>query len=138
MDEVDQLLNVSKGVASSLDLQSAIKPILHGALATGASSARLVLSDLAAPEFKSELRTRYGEGSSTSTYKNLDHQILKMTTQKAEVLISNPARARLQNLGYPLPGAILAEVLEHEGVHYGCLWITYWKSQLIPQNLFTK
>jgi two-component system NtrC family sensor kinase len=125
MDEVDQLLTVSKGVASSLDLQSAVKPILDGALSTGATSARLVLSESAAPEFNSELRTRYGEGVSTSIYKNLDLQILKMTTQQPEVLLSNPARARLQNLGYPLPGAVLAEVLEHEGVHYGALWIAY-------------
>lgn len=128
MDEVDQLLTVSKGVASSLDLQSAVKPILSGALTTGASSARLVLAETAAPEFESELRTRYGEGPSTSTFKNLDHQILKLTTQRPEVLLSNPARARLQNLGYPMPGAILAEALEHEGIHYGALWIAYDES----------
>ncbi|MBN2044861.1 MAG: HAMP domain-containing protein [Anaerolineales bacterium] len=125
MDDLDQLLTVSKGVAASLDLQSAVAPILQGALSTGATSARLVLSDSAAPEFNAELRTRYGAGPSTKIYRNLDLQVLKMAMQQPEVLLSNPARARLQNLGYPLPGALLAEVLEHEGVQYGALWIAY-------------
>ena len=44
LDELNLLLRVSRGVASSLNLADSLPPILQGALtATGASGARIVL-----------------------------------------------------------------------------------------------
>ena len=125
MEEVDQLLTVSKGVASSLDLISAVQPILDGALSTGASSARLVLAETATPEFEADIRTRYGDGPSTELYQNMDQQIMALASRQPEIVLHNPSRARLQNPGNPLPEAVLAVALEHEGVHYGALWIAF-------------
>ena len=57
----------------------------------------------------------------------MDQQILSMTTQRPEVLLNNPVRARLKNLGGPLPEAVLAVALEHEDIQYGALWIAFEK-----------
>lgn len=128
MEEVERLLQVSKGVASSLEMDAAVNPILQGALTIGASSARLVLSETAAPEFDKDVRRQYGQGTSAETYKNLDGQMLALIKNQPEVELSNPARARLQNFGDPLPGAVLAVALTHENVHYGVLWIAFDKA----------
>lgn len=128
MEEVERLLQVTKGVASSLEMDAAVNPILQGALSIGASSARLVLSETAAPEFEQNVRRQYGQGESAETYKNLDGQILGLIKNQPEVELSNPARARLQNFGNPLPGAVLAMALTYEGVRYGVLWVAFDKA----------
>ncbi len=128
MEEVERLLQVTKGVASSLEMDAAVNPILQGALTIGASAARLVLSETAVPEFDKDTRRQYGQGESAETYKALDRQILALIKNQPEVELSNPARARLQNFGNPLPGAILAVSLIHEHVQYGVLWIAFDKA----------
>ncbi|MGD2027715.1 MAG: HAMP domain-containing protein, partial [Anaerolineales bacterium] len=64
MEEVERLLSVSKGVASALEMDAAVNPILQGALSIGASSARLVLAETAVPEFEKNVRRHYGQGPS--------------------------------------------------------------------------
>ncbi len=125
MVEVDQLLAVSKGVASSLDLKTAIEPVLAGALSTGASAARLALADNAAPEFEAKPRMSFGAGPSARQYLFLDHQILALTLQRPEISQENPARERHQSLGNPMPRAILTFALEHAGTHLGVLWVGF-------------
>jgi methyl-accepting chemotaxis protein len=44
LDELNRLLVVSQGVASTLEIESALQPVLESALVTGASSARVVLA----------------------------------------------------------------------------------------------
>ncbi len=125
MDEINRLLMVSEGVATSLEMEGTVQPILKGALSTGASAARLVLSESAVPEYDKNIQTQFGFGPSAPTYKNLDHQILSLTEQQPEVVLTNPARVRLQNLNKPLPQAVLAVALVHENTQYGALWIAY-------------
>jgi len=50
LDELNRLLQVSQGVASSLEVSEAVQPILESALASGACSARVVLSPQVMPE----------------------------------------------------------------------------------------
>jgi len=125
MDEINRLLMVSEGVASALEMEGTVQPILKGALSTGASSARLVLSESAIPEYDSDMQRHFGYGPSALTYKNLDNQILSLTEHQPEVVLTNPARVRLQNLNKPLPQAVLAVALVHENTQYGALWIAY-------------
>ncbi|NJN80681.1 MAG: HAMP domain-containing protein, partial [Anaerolineales bacterium] len=44
LEEINQLLRVSQGVASSLEMQDAVKPVLEAILSTGANSVRVALS----------------------------------------------------------------------------------------------
>ncbi|MEN8240755.1 MAG: PAS domain S-box protein, partial [Chloroflexota bacterium] len=125
VEEANRLLTVSKGVASTLEMQAAVSPILRGALATGASAARLILTDAALPEFGKNMATEYGLGPSAEKYVQMDEQILALTQQQPEVVLTNPARARLNNFDQPLPLSLIAMALEHEGVHYGALWVAY-------------
>lgn len=125
MEEVERLLSVSKGVASSLEMDAAVNPILQGALSIGASSARLALAEAAVPEFEKNVRRHYGQGSSSDIYRNLDSQMLALVENQQSVELTNPSRARLQNFGNQMPGAVLAEGLVHENVHYGVLWIAF-------------
>ena len=52
LDELNRLLQVSRGVASSLEFQESVKPVMEAALSTGASAVRVVLSPEALPEMK--------------------------------------------------------------------------------------
>lgn len=134
MEEANRLLNVSKGVASALEMQAAVEPILHGALASGATSARLVLTDAALPEYDQNMPTEFSLGPSAEKYANLDKQIISLTEQQSEVVLTNPARARLNNFGGPLPLSLIAMALRHEGVHYGALWVAYDEPQRFTQD----
>lgn len=126
LDEINRLLLVSQGVASTLEMGEAVKPILEGALAAGASSARIVLSPTALPEFGQQSPTRFGLGESADQYQGLDDQVMKLTEQQDRVVLSNPARARLIDPhGNPLPETIVAVALHHENVHYGALWLGF-------------
>jgi PAS domain S-box-containing protein len=59
-------------------------------------------------------------------YAGLDNQILPLVEQQDQVLLSNPARAGLKALNeQPLPAALMARALRHEGVFYGALWVAY-------------
>ncbi|HKJ26354.1 MAG TPA: ATP-binding protein, partial [Anaerolineales bacterium] len=127
IEENVRLLSVSSGVASALEMEMAVNPILKGALSIGASSARLVLAETALPDYEQDTRTEFGLGDFAEFYKNLDKQILNLTMQQPEVILTNPSRARLNNPGNPLPESILAVALFHENVHYGALWVGFDK-----------
>jgi PAS domain S-box-containing protein len=134
VEEANRLLTVSKGVASALEMQAAVSPILHGALATGASSARLILTDAALPEYGKNMATEYSLGQSAEKYNKMDQQILSLTKQQPEVVLTNPARARLNNGDQPLPLSLIAMALQHEGVHYGALWVAYDKPRRFTEE----
>jgi HAMP domain-containing protein len=51
MDELNRLLLASQGVASSLEVDEAVKPVLEAALAMGGSSARVVLEPATVPRW---------------------------------------------------------------------------------------
>lgn len=122
--EINRLLFVSRGVASALEMEVAVKPILEGALALGASSARLVLTKAALPDFDRDVPTQFGLGQSAEKYQGLDDQILQLTTKQSEVVLTNPRRANLEN-PTGLPAALMAVALQHENVLYGTLWVGY-------------
>jgi len=129
LDELNCLLQVSRGVASSLEFEESVKPVMEAALSTGASAVRVVLSPEALPEMKggSAPVTRFGLGSGNEQFAYLDDQILPMTRQKERVALNNLGRVRL--LTFPpnalRPQALLALPLHHENMFYGALWLAY-------------
>ncbi|MGE5223593.1 MAG: ATP-binding protein, partial [Omnitrophica WOR_2 bacterium] len=129
LDELNMLLNVSQGVASSLEIKDAIKPILDSALVTGACSARLVLLPVSAGGLDSDNGhlEYFGHGNSTDQYQYLDEQILELTQKQEKLVLNNLARVRLLTFipGRPRPEALLALALRHENMYYGTLWLAY-------------
>jgi PAS domain S-box-containing protein len=126
LDEINLLLGVSQGVASSLDMEDAIVPILEAALTPGASSSRLVLEPSTLPGIEDDKPTRFGLGPSTNLYGGLDNQVLALTKQQDSVVLSNPARARLGfEDGRRSPSSLMAMALKHEKRNYGALWVAY-------------
>jgi len=131
LDELNRLLQVSRGVASSLEFEQSVKPVMEAALSTGANAVRVVLSPEALPEMKggSAPVTRFGSGHGNEQLAYLDDQILPMTRQKERVALNNLGRVRLLTFppNAPRPEALLALPLHHENMFYGALWLAYDK-----------
>jgi HAMP domain-containing protein len=72
LEELNRLLAVSQGVASSLDLDEAVRPVLDAALATGASAVRMVVVPAAGLGYEPEGPSRFGAGPAQEAYAYLD------------------------------------------------------------------
>ena len=129
MVELNRLLTVSQGVASSLEMADAVDTILTSALEIGAGSARIVLDADVLPEGFSESKemTSIGRGEDTEIFAYLDSQILEMARNRSPVMFSNPARMPQLDLDgdHPVPGAILIVALQREQQYYGAIWLAY-------------
>lgn len=128
LDELNRLLLVSQGVASSLEIGEAIQPVLESALASG-SAVRVVLTPAVLPELDGKVSApiSFGQGPSGNLYRDLDEQILALTRQQDRLVLSNLYRPRLLNLapGAPHPESLMAVALKHENNYYGALWVAY-------------
>ncbi|MFM8319272.1 MAG: HAMP domain-containing protein, partial [Chloroflexota bacterium] len=99
LDELNRLLLVSQGVASSLEVSEAIQPVLESALASG-SSARVVITPAVLPDLdgRASAPLSFGLGPSSAQYTHLDEQVLALTRQQDRLVLSNLLRPRLLNL----------------------------------------
>lgn len=138
LDELNRLLQVSQGVASSLEVSEAVQPVLESALASGACSARVVLSPQVMPELDGDSTrpVRFGFGPSQNLYRDLDEQILALTRQQDRLVLSNLLRPRLLNVtpGSPRPESLIAVALKHENNYYGALWVAYDQSHTFSEE----
>ena len=127
LDELNRLLVVSQGVASSLEMQDAVKPVLEAALASGASAVRVVLSPSILPKTSIELPSRFSLGPAGDKYAHLDEQILHQVQGQDRLVLSNVTRTRTLDLdpGLPQPASLLAVALRHENRYYGVMWAAY-------------
>jgi two-component system, OmpR family, phosphate regulon sensor histidine kinase PhoR len=138
LDELNRLLLVSRGVASSLEFEESVKPVLEAALGTGACAARVVLSPEAIPEMKggSTPVSHFGFGGGSEQFGYLDEQILPITRQQERVALNNLARVHLLTFpaNSPRPEALLALPLRHENLYYGALWLAYDKPHQFTED----
>jgi PAS domain S-box-containing protein len=129
LDELNQLLVVSQGVASSLEMEEAVQPILESALSMGASSARVVLAPPESPAVMADevCPDCYGIGPDSNSYAQLDDQILELSSKQDCIPMTNLLRSKLLKIapGMPRPEAVLALALRHENTYYGSLWIAF-------------
>jgi PAS domain S-box-containing protein len=129
LDELNSLLLVSQGVASSLEFTEAVQPVLESALATGASAARVVLTPAVVPDLDGDqsMPVAFGLGAANELYIDLDEQILSFTRQQERLVLPTLTRPRLISLqsGSPRPDSLMAVALRHENTYYGCLWVAY-------------
>jgi signal transduction histidine kinase/HAMP domain-containing protein len=129
LEELNRLLVVSQGVASSLEISETVQPILESAQAIGASTSRIVLTPNAVPELDGSAvnPVSFGGGASPSKYHELDQQLLALTRQHDRLVLSNTTRPRLLNFipGMPRPESVAAVALRHENNYFGALWVAY-------------
>ena len=138
IDELNLLLNVSQGVASSLELNEAVKPVLDSALTTGAESARIILTPSALPEIQDSLPfpTRFGTGAGSQAFSVIDEQILSLIRQQDRLVLNNLNRVRLIQFpaGAPRPEALLAMALKHENTSFGVLWLAFQQPHAFSED----
>ncbi len=137
LEELNRLLVVSQGVASSLDVRDAVKPILEAALADGASSARIVLQKDVTLDPQVERVFSFGAGPAAAQFAYLDEQIFEMMRHTETLTVPNTARMRRFNFpaGRPHPSAILARPLYHENTYFGVLWLGYDQTHIFLEEL---
>ena len=127
LDELNRLLVVSQGVASSLEMQDAVKPVLEAVLASGASAVCVILSPTILPKTSIELPSRFSLGPAGDKYAHLDEQILAQVQGQDRLVLSNVTRTRTLDLdqNLPQPASLLAVALRHENRYYGAMWAAY-------------
>lgn len=132
LGELNRLLVVSQGVASSLELEQAVRPLLEAALAHGACAARIVLTPALLPELDGRLAapSSFGFGPCSERFVFLEEQILAITRQQERLALSSLLRPRLFRIpaGAQPPEALLAIALNQDNQYYGALWVAYDRS----------
>jgi signal transduction histidine kinase len=133
MEDLNRLLAVSQGVASSLTLGDALRPVLEAVVASGASSARIVLMRDMLPV---ETPLRFADGLEQDVYMHLDQQILALTEEQERVVMATLARNRglLLDPNLPQPESMIALALRHEGRYYGTLWAAYSQQHIFTES----
>ena len=128
LEELNHLLFVSQSVASSLEVEDAVRPVLEAMLATGASCVRVVLRPgTMIHDTPEEIAENFQLGPSARKYAHLDDQIMALAQAREQLAIPGLALARdfPLNLSMPNPAALLAVALRYENRYYGALWAAY-------------
>ena len=125
LEELNQLLLVSQGVASSLEMEGAVQPILEAVLASGASAVRVVLMPSAQPLEDAPLF--FALGPAKDTYAFMDDTILTLAQKQGRLVFNNLSRGHGIDIpdDQPRPAALAAVALYHENRYYGVLWTAF-------------
>ncbi len=136
LEEINSLLRVSQGVASSLEMQDAVKPVLDAILSTGANSVSVVLSPSILPDTFVELPSRFALGAVQDIYAHLDDQILALAQNQEKIVLPNLSRSRELTLdsSLPQPLALLAVALRHENRYYGVVWAGFEQPRMFSDS----
>lgn len=128
LQDLNRLLVASQGVASSLTLAEALRPVLEAVVANGASSARIILLREMLPT-PVETPVRFGDGVEQDVYMHLDQQILALAEEQERIVMATVSRNRglLLDPNLPYPESLIALALRHENRYYGVLWAAYNK-----------
>jgi PAS domain S-box-containing protein len=125
--ELNSLLLVSQGVASSLDLKNAIQPVMNAIRDTGANSVRVVVTPADTHGDEQGIPTIFSAGLAREKFSHLDEKLLTLVQQQEILALSNVSRARSLGLdaNLPQPASLLAVALRHENRFYGVIWGAY-------------
>ena len=133
LEDLNRLLAVSQGVASSLTLSDALRPVLEAVISSGASSARIILLRDMLPI---ETPLRFADGLEQDVYMHLDGQILALTELQERIVMATLSRARglILDPNLPHPESLIAVALRHENKFYGVLWAAYNKQHIFTES----
>ena len=128
MQDLNRLLVASQGVASSLTLAEALRPVLEAVVANGASSARIILLREMLPT-PVETPVRFADGEEQDVYMHLDQQVLALAEEQERIVMATLSRTRglVLDPNLPYPESLIALALRHENRYYGALWAAYNK-----------
>ena len=134
LQDLNRLLVASQGVASSLTLADALRPVLEAVVANGASSARIVLVRDILPTTV-DAPVRFADGVEQDVYMHLDHQILGLTEQQERLVMATISRNRglMLDPNLPSPESLIAIAIKHENRYYGVLWAAYNKQRVFNE-----
>ena len=134
MQDLNRLLVASQGVASSLTLGDALRPVLEAVVAHGASSARIILLREVLPT-PVETPVRFADGVEQDVYMHLDQQILGMAEEQERIVMATLSRTRglILDPNLPYPESLIALALRHENRYYGVLWAAYNKQRVFSE-----
>jgi PAS domain S-box-containing protein len=125
LDELDVLLDVSKGVASNFEIGKTSAHLLKACLSYGADSARLILKNGYSFGFDEETIS-FSAGAEADEYSELDKLLIdQMGTDKVLVIPSKPRIRRIGSIRGPTPSAVVAMMIADDATDYGMLWIAY-------------
>jgi PAS domain S-box-containing protein len=125
LDELDVLLDVSKGVASNFEIGKTSAHLLRACLTYGADSARLILKNGYSFGFDEEA-VSYSAGREADEYLELDKLLIdQMEAENFLVIPSKPRIRRIGSIRGSIPSAVVAMKLADEATDYGLLWIAY-------------
>ena len=131
LEELNHLVMVSKGVASSLDIEKSLQGVIMAAIDTRGSSARIVLIPGVTLKANPEELFLIKTGALTDVYAYFDKPLFEF--MKHQELLSLPKPSRMRRLeipeDLPTPSAIIARALHHEDTYYGVLWVAYEQSR---------
>ncbi len=135
IEEQNLLLSVSQGIASYLDLESALQPILEASLSNGGSMARIVLVPEQDTDPYSNTPTSFGLGDTLKYYSYLDEQVMALTRSRDVVTLNNLIRGRVLNLNPEAlnPAAIISVPIRHSNHFLGILWTAYDQPRSFPE-----
>jgi PAS domain S-box-containing protein len=136
IDELNLLLSVSQGIATHLDLESAVEPILEAALSNGGSMARIVLIPEPDTDPYTNTPTRFGLGETLKYYTYLDDQVMALTRSRDVVTLNNLIRGRVLKLNPEAlnPAAIVSVPIRHDSRFLGILWTAYDQPRSFPDS----
>ena len=136
LKELNQLLAVSQGVSSSLEMRDIFQPVLEAIHLTGASAVHVVLSPEIAPDSMIEMPTRFAIEPNKGECAHLDVELLNAVRYENKIVLPNLARTTggLQiNENRPNPAALIALPLRNEKRLYGVLWAAYEEPKLFTE-----
>lgn len=129
LDELNRLLFVSQGIASTMDIAAALERVLDSALDIGASSARIYLLPSIIPDraVDKDPALRLGSGPAADKYSFLDEQVAMLNEKQQVLKLNNLSRPKLfsNSVDQIPPQAILALALRHENQLLGTLWVAF-------------
>ena len=136
IDELNLLLSVSQGIATHMDLESALLPILEAALSNGGSMARIVLVPERDTDPYTNTPTSFGIGESIKYYTYLDEQVMALTRSRDVVTLNNLIRGRVLKLDPEAlnPAAIIAVPIRRDNHFMGILWTAYDQPRSFPDS----
>jgi PAS domain S-box-containing protein len=136
LNEMDLLLAVSQRVASSLDLNQVLPPIMDGIRGlTNANLVRLLIAP-ERPRFLTPVEA-YESGNDPGGWTSLDKQILELSQEKGRFVLENPARAQavfnLAQLSVGISSLASFPIL-NEDQFVGCIWLGHQSPHAYSEN----
>lgn len=127
LDELSRLLMVSQSVASNLEIQGAIRPILAASLTGETTSSRVVLVPQVGLDPSQERLVTIGSGPSAELFAYLDSQLFELSQEQDVLTVPNVSRMRrlIIPAGNPFPGAVAAFAIRHNERYFGSFWVAF-------------